>query len=41
MYIPYSTIIGQGKYWQKIYIKGMVRKYLANLNVNIKQYALI
>ena len=32
--IPYCIIIGWGKYWQKVYLEGMVGKYLANLNLN-------
>ena len=32
--MPYSAIIGLGKYWQKVYLEGMVGKYLANLNLN-------
>ena len=25
--IPYSAIIGWGKYWQKVHLKGLVGKY--------------
>ena len=32
--VLYSTIIGQGKCWQRVHLEGMVRKYLANLNLN-------
>ena len=32
--IPYSAIIGWGKYWQKVYCEAMVGKCLANLNLN-------
>ena len=28
--VPYSALIGQGKYWQKAYFKRLVGKYLAN-----------
>ena len=33
--VPYSAIIGWGKNWQKVYLKGLVRKYLVNAIVNI------
>ena len=32
--IPYSAIIGRGKYWRNIYLERVVRKYLANLHLN-------
>ena len=40
--LPYSAIIGWGKYWQKAYLKGLVGKYLANavLNKTICAYIL-
>ena len=35
MVIPYSGVIGGGKYWQKVYLElGMLGKYLVNLNHN-------
>ena len=38
--VPYSAIIGWGKYWQKVYLKGLVGKYLvyAVLNKTICTY---
>ena len=38
--ILYSTIIGGGKYWRKVDLKGLVGKYLANdvLNKTICPY---
>ena len=39
--ISYSTIIGWEKYWQKVYLEGMVGKYLRNLNLNKTIYVLI
>ena len=32
--IIYSAVIGRGRYWHKVYLEGMVGKYLANLNQN-------
>ena len=32
--VPYSAIIGRGKYWRKVYLERMVGKYLANLHLN-------
>ena len=34
MGIPYSGVIGGGKYWLKVYLEGMLGKYLVNLNHN-------
>ena len=36
--VLYSTIIGGGKYWQRVHLEGMMRKYLANLNLNKTTY---
>ena len=38
---PYSTIIGWGKYWQKLYLERMVGKYLVNLRLNKTIYTYI
>ena len=32
--LSYSAIIGQGKYWQKVYLIRLVGKYLANAFLN-------
>ena len=39
--IPYSAIIGRGKYWQKIHLKGLVGKYLMNAILNKAKCAYI
>ena len=39
--IPYSTFIGQGKYWGKVHLNGLAGKYLANAIVNKTIYAYI
>ena len=33
-YLPYSTSMGRGKYWRKVYLERVVGKYLANLDLN-------